>query len=484
MKRIVMLCVSVLSAVTVCMSSFACKAYADNTGGDIYERIDGYLRSCAENAHIPALTAAIADSDKIVFANAYGDCESCDTPFVLGSVSKSFTAVCVMRLAEQGLIDLNDNISAYLPDTTDGDRITVRQLLNHTSGLGEHQTLENCHIINEQGVHHYANVNYSLLGKIIERVTGSAFDEYVTANVIEPLGLANTAASYQKSAENGLIDGNTDYWGFSVKSSPKYPVSDNAWITVPAGYISSSANDLARYLQMYLRGGEGIISRQSIDTMFYGDTVFVDGDVPYRYGYGWAAVSEPLPEPVLRHSGLVETGTSCVFIIPGKQLAVAVTANVNDYFVANEMMDSLGWGIILMLLGEEPEMISPDAYILEHIRIDLIMLAVFAAAIIPFFFIPAYKKRVGRKHCISAVISALIQNIALPALILLIVPVFFQTPLWVAKAFVPDVYITVLASSSLLFIGGAVKAVIIIENIRHSRRPAERSNGHSQYRYR
>ena len=463
-----MICVSALYVVLMCTNFFVCKTFAYNDilqDDDIFERIDDYLRSCAENAHIPALTATIADSDEILFANNYGKCESCDTPFVLGSVSKSFTAVCIMRLAEQGKIRLNDNISVYLKDAADGDHITVNQLLNHTSGLGEHQTLENCHIVNEQGVHCYANVNYSLLGKIIEQVTGSTFEEYLTANIIDPLGLANTAASQEKSIANGLIDGHTDYWGFSVKSSPKYPVSDNAWITVPAGYMSSSANDLARYLQMYLRGGEGIISQRSIDNMFYEDTVFVDGDVPYWYGYGWATVKEPLPEPVLRHSGLVETGTSCVFIIPGKHLAVAVTANVNDYFVTNEMMDSLGWGVILMLLGEEPNIISPDTYILDHLKIDLIMIIVFAAALIPMFFIPKYKKRISQKHYISAVVRALIVNILLPVFILLIVPLFFQTPLWVAKAFVPDVFITIVVSSSLLFMGGIVKAILFIGDI-------------------
>ncbi|MBP3855192.1 MAG: beta-lactamase family protein [Ruminiclostridium sp.] len=465
MKRLLIIGVSALLTVLMYTNFFNCKTFTYNNilhEDDIYERIDEYLRSSAANAHIPALTAAIANSDEILFAKAYGECESCDAPFVLGSVSKSFTAVCIMRLAEQGKINLNDRVSVYLKDIADGDRITVNQLLNHTSGLGEHQNLGNCHIVNEQGVHCYANVNYSLLGKIIEQVTGMTFEEYVTESIIEPLGLANTAASYEKSIANGLTDGHTDYWGFSVKSSPKYPVSDNAWITVPAGYISSSANDLARYLQMYLRGGEGIISQQSIGTMFYEDTVFVDDDVPFWYGYGWATVKDPLPEPVLRHSGLVETGTSCVFIIPGKDIAVAFTANVNDYFVTNEMMDSIGWGVILMLLGEDPNIIPRDAYILEHLRIDLIMLIVFAAAVIPMFFIPKYKKRVSRKHFISATASVLTVNIVFPVFILMIVPVFFKTPLWVAEAFVPDVFITVAVSSAVLFIGGIVKALILI----------------------
>ncbi len=472
MKRILIIGVSALFAVLMCVNFFDCKTFAYNDilhGDDIYERIDEYLHSSASNAHIPALTATIANSDEVLFAKAYGECESCDAPFVLGSVSKSFTAVCIMRLAEQGKIRLNDRISVYLKDIADGDRITVNQLLNHTSGLGEHQNLENCHIVNDQGVHCYANVNYSLLGKIIEQVTGTSFEEYVTESIFEPLGLADTAASYEKSIANGLTDGHTDYWGFSVKSSPKYPVADNAWITVPAGYISSSANDLARYLQMYLRGGEGIISQKSIDTMFYEDTVFVDDDVPFWYGYGWATVRDPLPEPVLRHSGLVETGTSCVFIIPGKDIAVAFTANVNDYFVTNEMMDALGWGVILMLLGEEPNIISSDAYILEHLKIDLIMLAVFAASLIPVFFIAGYKKRASQKHFISAALSMLIVNIIFPVFILLVVPVFFKTPLWVAKAFVPDVFITVVVSSAILFIGGIVKAAILIGTLRQYR---------------
>jgi CubicO group peptidase (beta-lactamase class C family) len=111
---------------------------------------------------------------------------------------------------------------------------------------------------------------------------------------------------------------------------------------------------------MYLNGGEGIISNQSIDKMFYRDTVYVEDDVPFWYGYGWATVKESLSEPVLRHSGLVETGTSCVFILPESGIGVAITTNVNDYFVTNEMMDSLGWGVILMLLGESPNEITDN----------------------------------------------------------------------------------------------------------------------------
>ncbi len=427
----------------------------------IYDNIDRYLQNCAEKANIPAMSVSIVNKNEILFSGNYGQCESGDTPFWLGSVSKSFTAVCVMRLAEQKKIDLNAAVSTYLPDAPDGDKITVSQLLNHTSGLGEHQTLKNCKIVNKQGVHNYANVNYSLLGEIIEAVSGESYGEYISHNLFEPLGLSHTAATYDESVANGLIDGYTDYWGVHIKASHKYPYSENSWITVPAGYISSSSNDLGKYLQMYLNGGSGVISEESINKMFYGDTVYVEDDVPFWYGYGWASVKEPFSELVLRHSGLVETGTSCVFILPERDMAVAIETNVNDYFVTNEMMDSLGWGVILMILGDPPNEITDRSYFLNHLWIDLIMLTVLSASILPWCFLRRYVNNAERGKIILKIVLLLVLHLLLPVFILLLVPVFFETPLWVAKAFVPDVFITVIISSAMLFICGLLKSVIL-----------------------
>ncbi len=454
---------STVMIAAVVLSMVICTSLSANaaTNQTKYDTLNEYLQTCVKNAHIPALSVTIVDRDNVLFSGCYGECDNCDTPFVLGSVSKSFTAVCVMQLVEQGKIDLGEKISAYLPNASDGDKITVSQLLNHTGGLGEHQTLENYHIINKQRAHYYANVNYSLLGKIIEKVSGLSYEEYVTKNVFEPLDLSHTAATQTESINNGLIDGYTDYWGFHLKRSHKYPTSENAWITAPAGYLSSSTNDLGRYLQMYLNDGENIISKQSIDKMFYGDTVYVEDDVPFWYGYGWATVKEPFSEPILRHSGLVETGTSCVFILPESGIGVAVTANVNDYFVTNEMMDSLGWGVILMLLGESPNEIADNAFLLNHLRIDLIMLAVFAVAVLPLFFLPRYRKSLKKDKNVRKVISIVIYHFIFPIFILLIVPAFFQTPLWVARAFVPDVFITVVFSAALLFVGGIIKTIML-----------------------
>lgn len=442
--------------------AFAKTITTSSPKNNIYSNIDHYLQTNVQHAHIPALSINIVNKNEVLFSGNYGQCQSSDTPFLLGSVSKSFTAVCIMQLVEQQKIDLSAPISAYLPDAFDGDRIKVSQLLNHTSGLGEHQTLKDYKIINEQGIHHYANVNYSLLGEIIEAVSGTSYSSYISTNLLEPLGLTHTAATLDESMKNGLIDGYTNYWGIPIKTAHKYPSSKNCWITVPAGYLSASTNDLGKYLQMYLNNGNGIISEESIHTMFYGDTISVEDDIPYRYGYGWSEIKDPLSEPVLRHSGLIETGTSCIFILPERDLALAITANVNDYFVTNEMMDALGWGVVLMLLDSAPNEITANAYVRNHLWINLIMLVILFIAVLPFCFLHRYVPKSKCRKIFPNMLLLIPLHLLLPIFILLLVPIFFKTPLWVAKAFVPDVFITIAASSALLFINGLIKCVLCI----------------------
>ena len=450
-----------------------------------YREIDDYLRSAVDNAHIPGMSVTIVNKDAVLFSGNYGDCESSETPFYLGSVSKSFTAVCIMQLVEQGKVDLNAPVSAYLPGATDGDRISVRQLLNHTSGLGQYQTLENYKIVNEQGVHHYANVNYSLLGEIIEAVSGESYSDYITKNLFELLQLSHTAATQDESEKNGLIDGYTNYWGFNIKTSHKYPSSKDDWITVPAGYISSSTEDLGKYLQMYLNRGSGILSESSIDTMFYGDTIYVDGDIPYWYGYGWTRIEAPLSEPVLWHNGLVETGNACIFLLPESSLAIAVTANVNDYFAANAMIDSLGWGVALMLLGDAPNEISGSTYALNHLWLNLTMLAALTIAIIPLCRLSKYRERVLllRGSKLPGVYSLIGLHFLLPAFLLMAVPVFLKIPLWVVQAFVPDVFLTIIVSAVLLLAVGFLKGGILWAHKKTIRTRQVSGGGHGSSGY-
>ena len=129
-------------------------------------------------------------------------------------------------------------------------------------------------------------------------------------------------------------------------------------------------------------------------------------------------------------------------------------------------MDGFGWGVIQMLLGESPTDVAENEYLVSHLRIDLIMLAVFAVAVLPLCFLPRYRKSLKKNKKVRKVITLVIYHLILPIFILLVVPVFFQTPLWVAEAFVPDVFITVVLSSTMLFVTGVIKSIMLIHNIR------------------
>lgn len=366
-----------------------------------------------------------------------------------------------MQLVEQGKIDLNAKLSDYLPNATDGNKITILQLLNHTSGLGEHQNLGNYKIVEKQGVHKYANINYSILGKVIECVSGLSYEDYVVENIFEPLSLSRSAATYEKAKNNGLIDTYENWFGSNIKTAPKFPKSNDAWISTSAGYLSSSTADLGKYLQMYLRGGQSIISSDSINKMFY-ENVEVQANIPYKYGMGWTLTNEPLKQPALRHSGLVETGMATIYILPESEIGIAIAVNTNDYFVGKDLMDRIDWSVILMLTGDKPNQITANEYVTRHFLYDLAYFVVFAISILPLCLIIMYKKRLTTGKLRVKISILILLHLILPIFILLIPQMFFATPLWVVSAFVPDMFTTIVISSCLLFIGGIAKSILLI----------------------
>ncbi|MDE6597443.1 MAG: beta-lactamase family protein [Clostridia bacterium] len=451
-----------LALTVVCAIPFNAATAETQSGEDVYSSIDAYLSQATQRAHIPATSVTIVDKESVLLSKTYGKCGSADVPFLLGSVSKSFTAVCIMQLVENGKINLDDNISAYLPTAKYGAKITVKQLLNHTSGLGEHQNFNNYKILNKQGEHVYANVNYTLLGKIIEAVSGTDYGTYVTQNVFKPLNMTRSAASREESEKNGLIQGYRNYLGVNTAAKPSYPKSDSDWISLSAGYLSASTNDLGKYLQMYLNEGNEIISQQSIDAMFYDNNVSVEANIPYAYGFGWNLIKEPLNEPVLRHSGLVETGMSCIYILPERQIGIAIAVNVNDYFVTKDMMDRIDWSIALMLMGEAPNEIGASEYAVKHFGYDMAYIAVLIIACLPLCLLGLFIKRLSKGNLALKTVITVLLHLVLPSLLLALSQMFFATPLWVACNFVPDLFITIVISSILLYAGGIAKAAIRI----------------------
>ncbi|HWQ58483.1 MAG TPA: serine hydrolase domain-containing protein, partial [Clostridia bacterium] len=410
-------------------------AYAEQ---DTYKKIDQYVKQSIDRAHIPGMSILIVNKDEVLFSNTYGNCSSINTPFIIGSMSKSFTAVSIMQLIEQGKVSLDSNISNYLTDCSIGDKITVRQLLNQTSGLGEHQRLSNIKITSSYGTHQYASVNYSLLGEIIERVSGMSYDEYVTEHIFKPLSMDHSAASLNKSMQSGLISGYRNFFGFPIAGAPDYP-NKNSWSQVPAGYISSSASDMGKYLQMYLKGGEKVITEESINTVFYSN-VLVDASTSYYYGMGWS-LTKKYKEPILGHSGLVENYMSNMYILPDSNIGVVILANTNDYLVAGNMFDAMSDSVPLMLLGYSPIEISDSKYLSSHLMLDFVYVTLFLIALFPIFRLKRFKGKLTAYKTSRIMVPIIILHAVYPT-ILLLLPGFLDSPLWILRYYVPDLFIT------------------------------------------
>jgi CubicO group peptidase (beta-lactamase class C family) len=362
-----------------------------------------------------------------------------------------------MQLVEQGKIKLNDKISTYLHDVPDGDKITVKQLLNQNSGFGAYQSLSNLKITDSYGTYQYANVNYGLLGKIIESVSGMSYEEYVTQHIFSPLKMTHSAASLEGSRKNGLIDGYRNFFGIPVAGAPIYP-DKNSWAQVSAGYISSSISDMGKYLQMYLNGGENVVSSKSINTVFY-DNVPVKPDSPSYYGMGWS-LSNEYSQLVLGHSGLVENYISYMFILPESGIGGVILVNTNDYLVANNMIDNIRKSLILMLTGNAPVNIDEHRYLISHLLLDIGYLVIFLAAVLPLLLLSRYKRELPYVKRNRAIIKIGIQHLVLPTALILS-PYILATPLWVVRDFVPDLFLTLVFIASLLYISGAIKVVFI-----------------------
>lgn len=397
--------------------------------------------------HIPGMAIIVVNKNDIIFKKKYGNCLNYNTPFIIGSMSKSFTALAIMQLVERGKLNLNDKISKYVDiskwfiDKNNIDKITIKNLLNHTSGITTYQTFGKLKITKLYGKYVYSNANYGLLGIIIENITKKTYEEYINENIFIPLNMNYSAASLEKSKKNGLINGYKNYFGIPIVSNVKYPfdIKQNTWTNVPAGYISSSILDIGKYLQMYLNCGKNIVNKNSINSMFYDNVEF---EKDSYYGMGWFYSEKNFNNKMLWHAGLVENYISNMFIMPDKEIAVAILVNMNDYFVTNNFIDN----IINPFIEEKRKNIS-NLYFGLHLIINLLYLMLFLLS----FYIIFYNK---------LFIINIIGHLIIPV-ILLSLPLIIKVPIKVIKLFVTDFYLVWLINILLLVVSGVYKLFII-----------------------
>jgi CubicO group peptidase (beta-lactamase class C family) len=346
-----------------------------------FSEIDEYIQRQMENGDIPGLSVAIFQHGEIYYLKGFGVTSLSNpspvtpqTVFDLASISKSFTALGVMLLADQGLVDLDTSVQHYLADFQPNDprsaQITVRQLLNQTSGLpgtfsepliyyqGSDAmekllaAVNRLHLAREPGLSfEYANINYAILGALIERLSGNTFEDYMQHEGFTPMEMTNTTLNPEEAAKLERADGHQPMFGQVVARNIPYFRSAS-----PAGWVMSSAEDMVRWLTMLLNKGN-VDQRQVfpvaiIEEMQTPATTFVENNQFLSYGMGLYLKQELDLTQVIWHGGDTPNFLSDMLLIPEQQFGVVVLTNSQ----ASTIGHNIAPGVVSLILGVDLKM--------------------------------------------------------------------------------------------------------------------------------
>ncbi|MDO3677186.1 serine hydrolase domain-containing protein [Paenibacillus ehimensis] len=454
-------------------------------------KIDAYVEAAMDRLHIPGAALAIVKGDRTVYLKGYGISGpdqapvTPQTPFVLGSTSKSFTALAVMQLAEAGKIELEAPVQRYLPyfrtaDEAASSQITVRHLLNQTSGFSTYtgrkgmvegdksieqhiRDLKNTPLARPAGSgYEYSNVNYNILSGIVQAVSGKPYAQYVSDHIFKPLAMNHSYAAPDPARSDGLATGYQPVFGYMVPTKQW-----NHEATVASGYLISSAEDMANYLIAQLNGGRfqarTVLSEQGVRQMHEPAAPIADG---LFYGMGWSVNNS-----VIFHNGITENTYS--FMAMDGDYGIVLLINAYDFLSS---YDSIASGLNGIVHGQERSAAELPDYTKTYLILDLIMAVILALLVRSVYSLWTWKtkfKATPLRITVHAV-SILFLNVLLPLAVLIYFPKLDPAPWSVVTLFFPG------AGHALLFIPivllgvGAIKTVLLLRSGLGSKRPASR----------
>jgi CubicO group peptidase (beta-lactamase class C family) len=250
---------------------------------------------------LPSVSAAVVKDGEVIWAEAAGlaviEDEAAATPehqYRIGSITKTFTAVSMMQLRDEGKLDLDDRLEQHIPEAHHGSP-TLRRMLAHLSGLQREphgdvwdslESPETAQLLadlehTEQVLapherHHYSNLAYALLGEIVTRLSGTPWREYVEQRIIEPVGLTRTTYEPTEPFAQGYLV--APY----TQTARREHHGDSRGFA-PAGQLWSTPTDLARWITVLARGKEGVLEPRTAEAMWFPQTMWD----PDAWTLGW-----------------------------------------------------------------------------------------------------------------------------------------------------------------------------------------------------
>lgn len=410
------------------------------------DAVETYLQSQMQRHALKGMAVAITQGDEVIYLEGFGSAGrgrpvTPQTPFFIGSVSKSFTALAVMQLVDQGLIALDAPVQVYIPWFTTADnalssQITIRHLLNQTSGMAdsslrmynisEHITLEEtvrylsrAELTAIPGTtFNYFNPNYNVLAQVIEEVTGVDFATYLKTNVIAPLDMNNSFVELEPAQKAGVADGHSFFLGFPLtRQQPFYPSE------LPSGFVIASAEDMAHYMIALINGGTyqqtQPISADAIQAM-HTPPQGVESD----YAMGWSAYERD-GFRIVRHNGAVETFYAEVLLLPDQDIGITVLVNQNALipllFAYGPIVDGLADTVLGVTSGRGPSLRFVYAILALVILFDI------ARHIFSLTRLSKWWQRVKDRSRARLVVGIILQHLLIPTVLMFVILMMIMT---------------------------------------------------------
>ncbi|MDA1582966.1 serine hydrolase [Bacillus cereus group sp. TH230-1LC] len=378
------------------------KVYAQH---NIKANLDKYIEEFINEQNIPGVAVAIVHNKEVFFTKTMGVTGESEkkvtskTPFAIGSISKSLTALAIVKLIEDKKIKLEDPVQRYLPwfklkDAQISSTITIQHLLTHTSGINTYEglalsdkqsksstalkenvmKLSNVKVTASPGEkYQYSNANYIVLGALIEEVTNKTYSSYMEKYIFQPLNMNGAAASKETAYEKGYLTGYQSWFGIPRKSVVSY---DNAG--APYGYITANLEDMIQFIMFLNRQENPQFLKQENMDLYLSPLYQINSEKSYGFGLRTTNINES--ETMIWHSGSTPDARAEIFTLNKSGWSGVILTNKN-HVLEETALSELKKGIISILNGEELIDISKNIPLTQIILL-IVTLILFVISII------------------------------------------------------------------------------------------------------
>jgi CubicO group peptidase (beta-lactamase class C family) len=338
---------------------------------EAFKRLDQCIEKKMEAVNLPGMAVALTDRENLLRVSTYGFADvAAQLPlthemlFEIGSIGKSFTSIALLQLREEGLLDLHEPVTRYLPwfeVQSEYEPITPHHLMSHTAGItmgaeftGEARyevwALRETEATAPPGTYyHYSDAGYKTLGVILEELQRQPYGDIIQARILDPLGMTDTVPIITNDTRKRLAVG---YEGFyDDRPSPRdRPLAPATWLehAEGAGSIASTPTDMATYLRMLMNRGQGqhgrLLTEESFDLMMQRIIEAEKEEKGSFYGYG-LGIRESDGHTYVGHGGGMVGYYSYILIDMDEGLGAVVLMNgpggQSDLEIANYVLKLL-----------------------------------------------------------------------------------------------------------------------------------------------